>query len=123
MLVRPMPLKRCLTLLLSISSTALAYPGSVPASARLHAQSSAGSPVVATLPAKASVNIIACSATWCKVTAQGKTGWLERPRVKAKYGRCTELSRVGLFDIQKTEASYSPGLDRDRDNIGCNKTQ
>ena len=118
-----MHLKRWPTLLLVVVSAALAHPGSVPASARLHAQASRGSPVLATLPAKADVVIISCTATWCKVTAQGKTGWLERPRVKAKYGRCTELSKVGLFDIKKTEASYTPGLDRDRDNIGCNKTQ
>ncbi len=102
---------------------ALASPGSVPSAARLHAQASPTSPVLATLPAKASLDILACTATWCKVTAQGKTGWLERPRVKARYGRCTELSKVGLFDIKKTEASSTPGLDRDKDGVGCNRAR
>ncbi|GGL71184.1 hypothetical protein GCM10010840_06580 [Deinococcus aerolatus] len=118
-----MQLKRWATFLLAVVSTALAYPGSVPASARLHAQASSTSPLLATLPAKASLDILSCTATWCEVTAQGKTGWLERPRVKARYGRCTELSKVGLFDIKKTEASYTPGLDRDKDGVGCNRVR
>ncbi|MDV6373972.1 hypothetical protein [Deinococcus arenicola] len=57
------------------------------------------------------------------MTAQSKTGWLPRPLVKANSGRCTELSKIGVPDILKTEASDTPGLDRDNNNIGCNKVR
>ncbi|WP_415789555.1 excalibur calcium-binding domain-containing protein [Deinococcus saxicola] len=48
---------------------------------------------------------------------------MERALIKAKYGRCTDLSKIGLFDIRRTEASYTPGLDRDNDGIGCNRVE
>ncbi|QFP76494.1 SH3 domain-containing protein [Deinococcus sp. AJ005] len=102
-------------LLAATVSNAHAHPGSVPATARLYTQASKSSPVVATLPAKAALEIIACNEKWCKVTAQSKTGWVERPLIKARYGRCTELSKIGLFDIRRNEPSYTPGLDRDND--------
>ncbi|CAM3581742.1 hypothetical protein DESA109040_17040 [Deinococcus saxicola] len=68
-------MKRLFMLLLAAAlSTALAYPGSVPTTARLRAQDSVSSAVLATLPAKASLEIVSCNEKWCKVTAQGKTG-------------------------------------------------
>lgn len=113
---------RLLPLAALLLSSALALPGTLPSAAKLRAQASSTSPVVASLPTGAKLEVKRCTATWCNVTAAGKTGWLPRGSVKVNYAACKTLATVGLTNIRKDEPSYTSGLDRDGDGVGCDKT-
>lgn len=108
-------------MLLALSSSALALPGSVKATARLYAQPNAQSKVIATLTAKTKLEIKSCTGGpkgWCSVMALGKSGFIPRAQVYGN-GACAGLIAVGLGDLLPSEASYTGNRDRDRDDLGC----
>ncbi|GAA5503629.1 hypothetical protein Dxin01_03388 [Deinococcus xinjiangensis] len=112
-------------LLLALSGSALALPGSVKATARLYAQPNPQSKVVVTLTARTKLEIKSCQGGpkgWCSVTALGKSGFIPRAQVYGN-GACTGLISVGLGDLLPSEASYTGNRDRDRDGLGCDTTQ
>lgn len=106
-------------------TSALALPGHVPAATKLYAKADLKSAVLATLPAKAPLDVKSCTGGpqgWCSVSAAGKTGFIPRAQVYGK-GNCAALRAVGLGDLVRGEASYNGTRDRDGDGRGCDQAQ
>lgn len=110
---------------LAVWSSALALPGSVKATARVYAQPSAKSPVIATMTAKTKLEIKSCQGGpkgWCSVIAIGKAGFIPRAQVYGN-GPCVGLIAVGLGDLLPSEASYTGNRDRDHDRLVCDTAE
>jgi len=64
--------------LLVIAVTSDAAPSRTIGRVKLHASPDARSATLETLPAGAVVEVSSCSASWCQVTWQGRSGWAAR---------------------------------------------
>src|SRR5437764_4557653 len=64
--------------LIVLAVTAGAATSRTTGQVKLHASPDARSATTATLPAGAIVEVSSCSASWCRVTWQGRSGWASR---------------------------------------------
>ncbi|PTA68124.1 hypothetical protein [Deinococcus arcticus] len=105
---------------LSLGTQASAATGWAAQATALFPQPTTRSAALRVVAASERLDIQRCSALWCLVRVGTQDGWLLRAAVNMS-GPCAALVPLGLKDLRRHEAAYSPERDPDRNGRACDQ--
>jgi len=116
------------TCLLGMSEAATAI---TTANSNLRRLPAADAPVLRVVP-RDTLLLVACQGSWCRVTYQGRGGYIARSLLRPVtgsarlvgpgtmyYRSCAAMRAAGAAPIRLGQPGYRTGLDRNRNSVAC----